>query len=70
MNIGEITSNQRWAFLLGIATAFIYWFHLLLLTQKKIRVDNEQLIGLAFAVAISILSWFRFVLVTNKSFKD
>lgn len=67
--MSNITTNQRWAFLLGVASAFVYWFHLMLLTQKKIRIDGEQMIGLGFAILIAILSWLRFVFVTSNTFK-
>ena len=65
----DISTNQKYAFVLGIAAAAIYWFHLLLLTQKQIHVQTDQLIGLVFAIAIAVLSWFRFVFTVQDSLK-
>lgn len=65
----EISVNQAVAFFVGILGAYLYWFQLLLLTQSKIRIDVPQVVGLAFAIIISILSWARFVFITNDSFK-
>lgn len=65
----EISANQSLAFFIGIIGAYIYWFQLLLLTQKKLKVERAQFVGLAFAVLIAVLSWARFVFVTNDSFK-
>ena len=68
MNV-EVSVNQAIAFFIGILGAYLYWFQLLLLTQKKISIAKPQVVGLAFAVLISILSWARFVFTTNNTFK-
>ena len=66
----DVTSNQWWAFVLGIGAAVVYWFQLLLLTQKTISIELDQLIGLVFAVIIAIVGWLRFVYTTSGSLKS
>ena len=66
----DITRNQVLAFFLGIFAAVVYWFQLLLLTQTKLSIESNQLVGLAFAVSIAVLSWLRFVMTTAGSFKN
>jgi len=66
----ELTSNQMWAFGLGLFAAMLYWFQLLLLTQAKLSFGPNQWIGLAFAILISALSWLRFVTTTAGSFRS
>jgi hypothetical protein len=65
----EVSVNQAIAFFIGILGAYLYWFQLLLLTQKEISIAKPQVVGLAFAVLISILSWARFVFTTTNTFK-
>lgn len=68
-HFAQFTRNQYIAFFLGIFSAVIYWFQLLLLTQTQIKVGSEQVVGLVFAVIIAIVGWLRFVFTTSGSFK-
>lgn len=66
----NLTTNQWWAFVLGLAAAVAYWFQLLLLTQTKISVKFDQYMGLLFAIAIAVIGWLRFVFTTSGSLKN
>ena len=65
----EFTTNQILAFVLSVAGGALYWYQLLLLTQRELNVGTEQLLGLGFAIIISVLSWARFVFTTKSSLK-
>lgn len=69
MKFDDLTRNQVLGFFLGLVSAVIGWYYLLLMTQKEVAINTEQLIGLGFGVMLSILSWSRFVFVTAGSFK-
>lgn len=69
MKFDDLTRNQVLGFFLGLVSAVIGWYYLLLMTQKEVAINTEQLIGLGFGVMLSVLSWSRFVFVTAGSFK-
>ena len=65
----EFTTNQILAFVLSVAGGGLYWYQLLLLTQRELTIGPEQLLGLGFAIIIAVLSWARFVFTTKSSLK-
>ena len=68
MKFDDLTRNQVLGFFLGLVSAVLGWYYLLLMTQKEIDINTEQLVGLGFGLMLAVLSWSRFVFVTAGSF--
>ena len=68
-SFSSFTTNQYFAFVIGIVAAVLYWFQLLLLTQPQVNIGSSQIMGLVFAVLIAIIGWLRFVFTTAGSLK-
>ena len=60
-----VTQNRIKAFYIGITTTIGSWYALILMThpQKKIKISENQYIGLGIAIVGYILWWLKFCFV-------
>ena len=52
--------NRKIAFMLGLISTVIWWYTLILLTQKNVTLENRHFIGLILALTGFILWFFKF----------
>lgn len=52
--------NRYYGFFLGLLSTFIWWYTLILLSQKRVAIKRRHYIGLLLAVIGYTLWFFKF----------